>query len=77
MFWINIDKPTKTITLHSDSCKYVLKEETKFKGIERERRDGGWYAIDSTIESQQFFHYIYPHFERKECGVCRHNSENN
>jgi len=72
MFWMNIDKPTKTITIHSNTCKYVVKKETKYKGIERERRDGGWYLIDSTLESQQFYHYSYPHFDRKRCGSCQH-----
>lgn len=75
MFWINIDKPTKTVTIHSDTCKYVVKKETKYKGIERERRDGGWYTIDSTIDAQQFYYYSYPHFQRKICANC-HNELN-
>ncbi|WP_140321956.1 hypothetical protein [Oceanobacillus rekensis] len=70
LFWINIDKQTKSIKIHQANCKYIVKKESSYKGIERELRDGGWFAIDSTEEAQQFFYYSYPNFERKKCNAC-------
>ncbi|GAE34077.1 hypothetical protein [Halalkalibacter akibai] len=43
MIWINIDKPTKTYTVHKRSCYYIPERDTNFKGIERELGDGGWF----------------------------------
>ncbi|AXI10168.1 hypothetical protein CV093_15995 [Oceanobacillus sp. 143] len=72
MFWINIDKPTKTIKIHHTECKYIVKKETKYKGLERELRDGGWFLIDSSEAAQQFFYYSYPDFDRRQCNACNH-----
>ncbi|MFD1851342.1 hypothetical protein [Oceanobacillus bengalensis] len=71
MIWMNIDKPTKTITTHKPNCNYIPKKEPKHKGIERELRDGGWFAIGSDEYDRQFFYNIYPEFKRKTCNSCK------
>lgn len=40
-YWVNVDKPTKTCTIHVRGCKYEnRKSETKYKGIGELKRDG-------------------------------------
>ena len=53
--WVNIDKPTKKCTLHTDcNCQYVINmKETPLKGIESMKRDGGWYSFISITEAKR------------------------
>jgi hypothetical protein len=71
MNWVNIDKPTKTITLHRPDCKYIPVKESIFKGIERELRDGGWFPFMSMDEAQQLYFDKHPEFKQKTCSSCR------
>jgi hypothetical protein len=54
MIWVNVDKPTKKLTIHTNlSCVYVLdKKETPYKGIEELKRDGGWISFNDEDEAQ-------------------------
>ena len=56
MIWVNVDKPTKKLTIHTDpSCEYVLnKRETNCKGIEEMKRDGGWVSFDN-LEKAKYY----------------------
>lgn len=55
MIWVNIDKPTKKITIHTDpNCIYIPKGETPYKGIERLKRDGGWLSFSTLSEAQDY-----------------------
>ena len=52
-FWVNVDKPTKTCTIHKSECGHVLKSETPYyKGIRRLKRDGGWLSFASLEEAE-------------------------
>ena len=53
MVWVNIDKPTKKITIHTnENCTYVVdKKETPYKGIEELKRDGGWISFNGEDEA--------------------------
>ena len=60
--WINIDIPTKKITVHH-KCTYTEKmKETSFKGIGTLKRDGGWLKVDSLKAAEQLFEEKYSHF---------------
>ncbi|MED4018537.1 hypothetical protein [Sutcliffiella cohnii] len=49
--WMNIDKPTKKCTIHSN-CSFIdKKSETKYKGILELKRDGGWLKFNSKDEA--------------------------
>ncbi|RLI77103.1 hypothetical protein DRP05_11185 [Archaeoglobales archaeon] len=56
MVWVNIDKPTKKCTIHTNpDCVYVIrKQETLHKGLEKLRCDGGWLFF-STLEDAESF----------------------
>jgi hypothetical protein len=56
MIWVNLDKPTKKLTIHTNlSCIYVLnKKETPNKGIGKLKRDGGWISFTSIEEAQNY-----------------------
>ncbi|MCR2820053.1 hypothetical protein [Lederbergia panacisoli] len=52
--WMNIDKPTKKCTIHTN-CSYLdKKSETKYKGILELKRDGGWLKFDSKNEAKKY-----------------------
>ena len=53
-FWVNVDKPTKTCTIHRRECGHVLKSETPYKGIKRLKRDGGWFSFASAEEAEDY-----------------------
>ena len=65
MAWINIDKPLKTCTYHSeDSCRHVMdKGETPHKGLDALKRDGGWIEFSSYLEARKFYSDHFPSFK--------------
>ena len=49
---LNLDKPTRTATLHSDGCPMVpTPRETQWKLLEKMGRDGGWFTVSSDAEA--------------------------
>jgi hypothetical protein len=58
-YWVNIDKPTKSF-LHTDICPEVVREATPLKGINEERKDGGWFSFATTKEARDSFAKRYP-----------------
>ena len=54
MFWVNVDKPTKTCTIHNEGCQYILTSETPFKGIGELKRDGGWLSFTFIREAENY-----------------------
>lgn len=56
--WIDIDKPTKTFSIHSQNNS----RNPKFKGINQILRDGGWFEKESyeasiTLYKSQYSDY--------------------
>ncbi|WP_085991227.1 hypothetical protein [Oceanobacillus senegalensis] len=70
MYWINVDKSTKTVTIHKPGCIHIPRKEPKSKGLERERKAGGWFSIQPIEEDWQLFYQSYPDYERKKCTSC-------
>jgi hypothetical protein len=54
MFWVNVDKPTGTCTIHKEGCGYVLKNESPLKGIGELKDDGGWVSFPSIDEAKNY-----------------------
>lgn len=55
MFWVNIDTPAKTCTMHTSECVDVKrKRETKLKGIGLLKRDGGWLSFGTFVETENY-----------------------
>jgi hypothetical protein len=69
MVWVNIDKPTKKCTIHSNMrCQYVLRRsETPLKGIGEIKRDGGWLPFETMIEAEN---YCSGNHTRYNISVC-------
>ncbi|HBV87533.1 MAG TPA: hypothetical protein DEF42_12975 [Desulfosporosinus sp.] len=53
MVWLNVDKPLRTCTLHTDDCciYWIKKEETNYKGLGHLKRDGGWLSFNDEKEA--------------------------
>jgi hypothetical protein len=70
-FWLNVDKPAKQVTLHESDCVHVLnKQETEFKGVEEDKRDGGWHGFDSREEAENWYASNYIGFGLIPCAGC-------
>jgi hypothetical protein len=56
MVWVNVDRPTRRCTLHTNlDCVYVArKQETLYKGLEKMRRDGGWFSFPTLKDAERF-----------------------
>ena len=69
MIWMNVDKPTKKCTIHTDpGCQYVLnKRETPLKGVEELKSDGGWLSFASQGDADE---YRAAHFSGYAVSTC-------
>jgi len=64
MVWLNVDKPTKKCTLHTDSnCFYwQQKSETDYKGLGELKRDGGWLGFANAKQATLYYQSNYPEY---------------
>ncbi|MEL1135061.1 hypothetical protein AAC978_07735 [Desulfitobacterium sp. THU1] len=68
--WINIDKPTKKVTLHEKHCSFVPTTDSKYKKINNMGRDGGWKEFKNREEALRFYGDNFPEFKRGFCYSC-------
>jgi hypothetical protein len=68
--WLNIDIPTKKVTLHEDGCLYIPKVDSKFKKLNGLLRDGGWLPFKNKEESLIEYEHNYKGYERGYCFTC-------
>jgi hypothetical protein len=68
MIWMNIDIPLKTCTIHSDpNCPYIKNmAETRYKGIDHLKRDGGWLPFEHIREAKEFHLAKFDQYHWKE-----------
>ena len=68
MVWLNVDKPTTKITLHTDnSCYYVqTKGETSLKGLGDLKIDGGWLSFSSKEDVRAYCQSNFPQYKFTE-----------
>ena len=72
-YWMNIDKPKKRCTVHSEVCRYSReKSETSLKGIGTIKRDGGWMPFISIEEARTYFdeNWYSPGYTFSPCRFC-------
>lgn len=71
-YWVNVDFPTKSCTLHAAGCRYEQnKYPTLSKGIRQLKRDGGWLPFNSAAEAEQHCNANFPNLTIKKCGTCK------
>lgn len=65
MIWLNVDKPTKKCTLHTDgSCiHWQNKRVTPFKGLGKLKHDGGWLNFVSSEQAMLYYQSNFPEYE--------------
>ena len=68
MVWLNVDKPTKKITLHTHkSCYYVQsKGETSLKGLGDLKIDGSWLGFSSKEDVRAYCQSNFPQYKFTE-----------
>jgi len=68
---LNIDKPLRTATLHSDTCSRVpVPYETEYKKKNKLGRDGGWFTVDSEDKAKALAQSVAPQTTLKRCKYC-------
>ena len=69
---LNIDKPLRTSTLHTESCSHIpTPYGTLLKPLEQLGRDGGWFSTSSESEAKGIAEREFPRGEFKRCQKCR------
>jgi len=68
---INVDRPTRRITLHTPACKWWHKHmPTTRKGEKEELRDGGWIFYKSKSAATKYVVKHHPNFTVSKCRFC-------
>jgi len=68
---LNIDKPHRKSTLHTESCPHVPNPlGTILKPLEQVGRDGGWFSVSSVSEAQTIASREFPTGDFVRCSYC-------
>jgi hypothetical protein len=68
---LNIDKPHRKSTLHTESCPRVPNPlGTVLKPLEQVGRDGGWFSVSSVSEAKTIANREFPSGEFVRCSYC-------
>ncbi len=55
MFWVNVDIPSKTCTMHTTECIHTKnRRETKLKGLGVLKSDGGWLSFGTFVQTEDY-----------------------
>jgi hypothetical protein len=75
MLWINVDRSTGAWKLHKELCRYCNPKESKNKGLEELKKDGGWIQADSYKSAYELFRTNHRENEYwQPCKVCKPES---
>jgi hypothetical protein len=55
VFWLNADKITGAWKLHKDSYRFCNPVESKLKGVNQMKKNGGWFKFESYPSAYTFF----------------------
>jgi hypothetical protein len=55
MYWLNVDMPNRTCTFHWRDCTWKPRQEPKYKGFGKLKRDGGWLSFSTEVEAQSYY----------------------
>ena len=70
-YWVNVDFPLKSCTLHRVECSYAMnRAETEYKGMGEMKRDGGWLHFANLFAAEQYCQEHFPTRLFKRCGIC-------
>jgi hypothetical protein len=68
---LNIDKPTRTATLHVEGCSMVpIPLGTQWKLLDQMGRDGGWFTAASEVEARRVAQREFPRCDFIRCERC-------
>jgi len=62
-FWMNVDKPGHTCTVHQEKCAMAKsRAETAKKGLGSLKEDGGWLSFESRNAAHEYVFKNYSQF---------------
>ncbi|MCX6648639.1 MAG: hypothetical protein NTV61_04540 [Candidatus Bathyarchaeota archaeon] len=71
MFWLDVDLPTQTATLHRGECIHIEPKATDRRGVNEMRAEGGWFSFESAGEAMRFHKTKRLSGDVKTCLLCR------
>lgn len=72
MYWLNVDIPNRTATLHRGDCSWKPGQEPKYKGFGELKRDGGWLSFKTIGEAELYYRTNWQEQDYKwiRCSSC-------
>jgi hypothetical protein len=67
MFWLDVDLPAQTVTLHKGECIHVTPKSTERIGVNEMRACGGWFSF----EAMRFYKVKRLSGDVKACLYCK------
>jgi hypothetical protein len=72
MFWLNINRLTGAWKLHKASCRFCNPQETRNRGLNELKKDGGWIQMDSYESAREYYESDHPKNEYwQPCRRCK------
>lgn len=71
MFWLDVDLPSGTATLHRSDCLHISPKASERKGVNEMRADGGWFSFDSAGAAMRFYKVKRLSGEVNACLLCK------
>ena len=71
MFWLDVDNPTQTATLHTGECIHITPKTTDKKGVNQMKIDGGWFSFNTVGEAMRHYKVNKLSCELTTCLYCK------
>jgi hypothetical protein len=71
MFWLDVDLPAQTATLHRSECMHVFPKATDRRGVNKMKSEGGWFSFNSAGEAMRFHKIKRLSGDVKACLYCK------
>ena len=72
MYWLNVDFPLRSCTLHLQHCGRRPNVASKYKGLGELKQDGGWLSLATDGEAESLFRdqYLGKGYRFVRCSYC-------
>ena len=71
MYWLNIDLPWGIWKIHRKGCRHINPRETKMKGLNEMKDNGGWYSFQTFQEAYEYYLKHGPNDTWQPCKICK------
>jgi hypothetical protein len=70
-FWLNVDKPTQTCTLHESDCVHVInKQANQAQEKQESKPDDNWHGFETKEQAEDWYTINFAGFGLIPCAGC-------